>query len=133
MFRNILVCLVLVATLLPAGEKKGKSDKPIEASLLGFVAEREGGLILFDGVVRVGEVEEPLNGLRLKLELLAAGEKLISQQQAVLTEGLLEEGDEVPFYLQCKDHPRAVEVRASVRGSKKMFLNLDSPGPYIIE
>jgi hypothetical protein len=134
--RKALIVLLLITALLPAAEKKGKSGKkerPPDATLIDFVAQREDNRLLLDGVVRINEVERPLVGLRIKFQLLASGNQLISQQNAVISEEVLEEGDEVPFYLQCQDHVRAVHVMVEVRGKKRMFLKLENPGPYGIE
>ncbi len=131
--RKVLLCLLLSALLLPAADKKGKSKKEPDVTLLDFLARRENGLILIDGVVRVNKVLQPLNGMRVKFELFAPGRRLISQQESVISDELLEEGDEVPFYLQCRDHVRAVHIRVSFRSKKRMYLNLENPGPYGIE
>jgi hypothetical protein len=131
--RELLVCLLALATLLPAEEKKSKPERPPDVTLLEMSARREKGLILIDGLVRVNAVEKPLIGLQVRFKLLAAGEQLISQQDTVVTKEILEEGDEAPFYVQCRDHARAVEILVEMRGKKRMYLNLENPGPYMVE
>ncbi len=131
--RKVLVCLLLMATLLPAAGRKGKSHKEPDLTLVDFGARRENGLILIDGVVRVNKVVEPLIGMRAKFELFAPGKRLLSEQESVISQEVLEEGDEVPFYLQCRDHVKAVHIWVSFRSKKRMYLNLENPGPYGIE
>ena len=131
--RNALICLLLMATLLPAAAKKGKSPKPPEVTLLGFEARRVDENIEIDGMVRVNQVEKPLVKLQLKLEFFAPGKQLMSRQNIEIAEELLEEGDEVPFYVACRDMARVVHIMVEFRSKNKMFLRLENPGPYAIE
>jgi hypothetical protein len=128
--RNLLICLLLMAILLPAAKKKGKSPKPPEVTLLSFEAKRVGGDIEIDGVVRINAIEKPLRGLRLKLELFAPNKELMSKQNIEISEEVLEEGDEVPFYVGCRDHARTVHLMVEFRSKKRMYLRLENPGPY---
>lgn len=131
--RKVLFYLLLTAILLPAADKKGKSKKSPDVTLVEFKASRQERLILIDGLVRVNDVQQPLSRLRAKFELLAPGDQLLSQQETVVAEGELEPGEEMPFYVQCQDHVRAVQVRVSFRSRERMYLHLENPGPYPIE
>ncbi len=131
--RWLLFWLLLMAILLPAADKRGKSDKPPDVTLVEFKARRQERLILIDGLIRVNDVTQPLSRLRAKFELLAPGDQLLSLQETVVSEEALEPGEEVPFYVQCKDHVRAVHIRVSVRSRERMYLDLENPGPYPIE
>ena len=131
--RKLLICLLLMATLLPAADKKGKSQKPPEVTLLEFKARRVGGNIEIDGVVQINEIEQTLNGLQLRVELLAPGRQLMSKQNLEIAKEVLEEGDEVRFYVACRDHARTVHITVSFRSKNRMYLRLENPGPYAIE
>ena len=131
--RELFACFLTLAILLPAADKKSKPEKPPEVTLLNLSARREKGLILIDGLVRVNAVEQPLNNLRIRFQLRDADEQVISQQDYVLEENELTEGDEAPFYVQCRDHARAVEIQVEMRDKKRMYLLLEHPGPYYIE
>ncbi len=133
MVTKSLVCLLLLATLLPAADKKSKSEKQPEATVVDFVAQRDRGLILIDGAIRIDRLDEPFEGLKVRFELLASNDKPVSGQDAVISEALIEQDDEIPFSLQCRDEPRAVSVQVIARGKKKMYLTLADPGPYPIE
>ncbi len=122
-----------MASLLPAADKKSKQDKGPDVTLQEFEARRADGNIEIDGVVRINELPESLIGLRIKLSMFSSGEKLMTEQQTVISEELLEEGDEVPFYLACRDHVRAVSIMVELRSKKRMYLKVENPGPYPIE
>jgi hypothetical protein len=131
--RNLLICLLLMAILLPAADKKGKSEKPPEVTLLSFQARRVDNNIEIDGVVRIDKIEKPLTDLQLKLALFAPNEELMSKQDIVISEEPVEQGDEVPFYVACRDHARTVHLMVELRSKNRMFLRLENPGPYPLE
>ena len=97
-----------------------------------FRAYRENGRILLDGNLVVNR-REGIKGMRLKFQVLAPGQKLISQEQTRLTKDQLDTGAEVPFYLQFADQSRAVYIIVDVRDGGNMVLTVDKPGPYPIE
>jgi hypothetical protein len=122
-----------MASLLPAADKKGKRQRPPDVTVLEFEARRVDQNIEIDGVVRVNALDQPLIGMRIKLNMFSSGNKLMTEQKAVIAEQLLEEGDEVPFYLACRDHSRAVTIEVELRSKKRMYLRVENPGPYPIE
>ena len=130
--RVAIPALLLFAILLPAAEKKGKSAKEPDVLVEEIQVKREERLILIDGVV-VANRAKPIRGLRVKFDLLAPGDQLISWQEARVSKDTLEAGDDVTFYLQCADHARAVAIRIDVRTGGNMGLLADNNGPYPIE
>ncbi len=130
--RKTLACSLLLATLLSAAGQKSKPEKPPDVEIEEFTAARQTGRILIDGALVVNR-EEPIRGIFMKIELLAPGNRLISQRGVTVTEELLEAGDEVPFHLACRDQPRTVKIRVDLKSAKKMPLTVGNPGPYPIE
>ncbi|MCP5116566.1 MAG: hypothetical protein GY953_37535 [bacterium] len=130
--RCFVLGLLLFATLLPAADEKGKSEKEPEVFVEEIEVRREGRRILIDGVV-VANREKPIRGLKVKFDLLAPGDQLISWQEARVSKDTLEAGDDVTFYLQCADHARAVAIRIDVRTGGNMSLLADNNGPFPIE
>ena len=130
--RYRILGLALLATLLPGAEREGKSKKEPDVFVEELAVRREDRRILIDGVI-IANRAEPIPGMKVKFELLAPGKKLISWQQAEVSEDLLEAGDDVTFYVQCADHSRAVAVRLDVRSGKNMYLSADRIGPFVIE
>mgnify|MGYP005852136437 CR=1 FL=1 len=129
---RVLICVFLMASLLLAGDDQGKPEKVPDVVLEDVVVMREGGQILIDGVALVKRVE-PLEGLMVKIDILAPGEQLISERRIVVTKQPLETGDSVPFSLACRDQARAVAILIDIHNARKMPLQVENPGPYPIE
>lgn len=140
--RCLLYSTLIAATLVPASGLSAASAlfaasaqvPPKEPAVLvdHIKVFRERQRILVDGVV-VANREQPIKGLRLRLEVLAPNEQLISWQDAQISKDQLEAGDDVAFYLQFPDQARAVSVRVGILDGNRVFLTVDEPGPYWIE
>ena len=128
--RCLIAFLLVLGVVLPALPQAPPPEPEIMVD--HFRAYRENGRILLDGNLVVNR-REGIKGMRLKFQVLAPGQKLISQEQTRLTKDQLDTGAEVPFYLQFADQSRAVYIIVDVRDGGNMVLTVDKPGPYPIE
>jgi hypothetical protein len=124
--------LLLLASLCFAWQKKGKSPKPPDVSVMEASCRRFEGDVLLDGRVRI-TAEKPVVKLKLLFDFLGTDRQLLQTKAAVIDDETLTAGDESEFHLRVADPVRAVLFSIRAEDGSGRELNLTRAGPYPIE
>lgn len=122
--------LLMLASLCAAMQKKGKRPKPLDVRILEASCYRTEDIATIDGKLVV-ESERSLNQLQLLIDFIDSDQKVLSTRRGLVTEELLETGDESEFHMQVAATPRSVYflIRAE---SGQRELRVENQGPFEI-
>lgn len=113
-------------------QKKGKSPKPPEVTILEINVHRVESDVVVDGRLQVGP-ERSLKKLQLLIDFLGSDHQLLQSKRGEVDDGVLQKGEEAEFHLRVTDPTRAVEYTLRAEEGDGRELRVDKAGPYPIE
>ncbi len=119
--------LVAASTALIAQEPTKKSGVEITAIETSF----DDGDMRFEGSV-ASHRKKPIPGLVMQLEFFDSTGALLNILNQTIEEDAVEQGDEIDFYLNCDEVPRAVSFRVVMFSGRGKQLRTYRAGPYPI-
>lgn len=128
----LLACSLLFASLCVAFQKKGKSPKPPEVTVIEVICKREGGDVQVDGKLKATG-ERPLKQVDLIVDFLGASKQLLESKRGPVDSEELAPGDETEFHLRVADPIKAVLFTLRAEDSDGRELRVDKAGPFTIE
>jgi len=127
-----LIVLLGLSLSLSAAEKKRKSPKPPDISILQTAAHRSEGKIALDGRIR-NSGEKTIEGLVLLFDFMAPGRSVITTQKSRIDEEVLAPGEEAVFHVELNDPVRAVEYQLAAVDRADRELRVANAGPFVID
>jgi hypothetical protein len=128
--RRTFLALAVLALLLPAQDKKGKTPE-LEFSQVQ-VHRIDDQLIAVDGSVR-NTGTKTLKEVTIVFEFFAPGHQSITIQRGAPEPNTIVAGDLVEFHLQLRAPARAVQVELGAEDHSGRELRVGKPGPYPVE
>jgi hypothetical protein len=129
---RLLCCLLMLGTFLYPQEKKRKSPKPPDLTIVDVKVHRDGDVVSLDGHVK-NTSEKPLAGVVLLIDFFGPNKDPLTTQRGTLENELLEPGQEADFRLEIKAPARAVEVRFNSQDKNTKDLRVENSGPFAID
>ncbi len=111
-------------------QKKGKRSRASDVRIIEASCYRTEDIATIDGKLAV-EAERSLNKLQLLIDFIDSDQKVLSTRRGLVTEEMLETGDESEFHMQVAATPRSVyfAIRAE---SGERELRVQNQGPFEI-
>lgn len=133
LYRVFLVASsLLIASLCFALQKKGKTPKPPEITILEITCRRENGDVTVDGKLKA-DGERSLKEVHLIVDFLGTGKQLLESKRGPVDTELLQPGDESEFHLRVADPIRAVRFTLRAEEGDGRDLRIENIGPFPIE